>query len=274
VRSTGDCALDLAIGGEDLSILASREVLGTLPEWLGRFAAPGIGSGEARIELAVRGRPAHRWGVPARPEHVQVRESAPGEIAIEGAVSGKYSIAARCGTLDGAENVGAVDCLMRLALSAALPLGGGLLFHGAALVRPDGRAVAVCGASGAGKSTAAQALGAACDELIVLRPGEDGVELVATPWWQGSPMRRRCDSILCLVRGREPGLVRHRGGAAVRALAPHVVRYLALETIEPLILDLVGRVCERASVATAACPEGDAFVPFLEERLDSAGDAA
>jgi hypothetical protein len=163
---------------------------------------------------------------------------------------------------------------MRLALSAALPLSGGLLLHGAALVRPDGRAVAVCGASGAGKSTAAHALGAACDELIVLRPGEDGVEILATPWWHGSPLRRRCDSILCLVRGGESGLVRHRGGAAARTLARHVVRYLALESIEPVILELVRRVCERASVATAACPEGDAFVPFLERSLDAAGEVA
>jgi hypothetical protein len=274
VNPKTDSGLRLAIGGEELSIVASPEALGALPDWLGRFAAPGIGSSDARIELVVRDRPGHLWGAPARPDPVHVRESAPGEIAIEGAVSGRYSVAARSGCVDDAENVGAVDCLMRLALSAALPLGGGLLLHGAALVRPDGRAVAVCGASGAGKSTAAQALGAACDELIVLRPAGDGVELLATPWWHGSPLRRRCDSVLCLVRGREPGLVHHRGGAAARTLARHVVRYLALESIEPVILELVGRICERTSVATAACPEGDAFVPFLEERIDAAGELA
>ncbi|MFI5315201.1 MAG: hypothetical protein ACHQ6T_05850 [Myxococcota bacterium] len=249
-------------------------MLGALPDWLGRFEIPGVASREGRIELTVRGRAGHRWDVSARPEPVQVRESAPGEITIEGAVSGRYSVAARCGYVDDAENVGAVDCLMRLALSAALPVGGGLLLHGAALVRPDGRAVAVCGSSGAGKSTAAQALGAACDELIVLRPGENGVELLATPWWHGSPLRRRCDSILCLVRGGEPGLVHHRGGGAARTLARHVVRYLALESIEPVILELVRRVCERTSVATVACPEGDAFVPFLERWLDAAGEVA
>lgn len=272
--ATASSGFRLAIGGDELSIVAPAEVLGALPEWLGRFAASGVGSSRTPIELVVRGRPGHRWDAPARPEPVCARESAPGEIAIEGAVRGKYFVAARSGYVDDAENVGAVDCLIRLALSAALPRNGGLLLHGAALVRPDGRAVAVCGASGAGKSTAARALGAACDELIVLRPGEDGVELLATPWWQGSPLRRRCDLIVCLVRGREPGLVRNRGGEAARALAPHIVRYVALDSIEPAVLALVGRVCERACVVTAACPEGEAFVPFLAERIDAAGTLA
>src|SRR5262249_45909148 len=152
------------------------------------------------IQLAWRCHSGNAERYPQRPELVRVRERAPGEIAIEGPIRGSYSVPARRGLVDDGEAVGALDCLVRLAPSLELPASGALLLHGAAIVRPDGLAVAVCGASGAGKSTAARALGAACDELVVLRPGADGVEIHATPWWYGSPLRTRCAAVVCLAR--------------------------------------------------------------------------
>jgi hypothetical protein len=265
----------LAVAGEEISIFAPAQVLEALPSWLTVFESTGESASRgAPIELRVDLRASGRWGEPTILAKASLHETAPGAIEIAGAVRGGYSVATRTGFVADAVDVAALDCLLRLALSLSLPGAGGLLLHGAALVRPHGRAVAICGASGAGKSTAARALGAACDELIVLRPTANGVEILATPWWGGSPLRRPCDSIFLLERGRELGVDLHRGGRAVRALAPHVVRYLAVESVEPAILGLLARVCERVPVATAACPEGEAFIPFLEQRLDVAGSAA
>lgn len=260
--------LGLSIGGEEICVVASPAVLAAIRRRFGPF----VGSSSTRAPILLEVRESPRGFSPAfeQPEQAQVRQVGPEEIAIEGSVRGRYQVAARRGFVEDASGLGALDCLLRVALSSALPLGGSLLLHGAALAGPGGGALALCGASGCGKSTAAAALGALCDELVVLRPvrgAPSGVELRSTPYWQGQPLRARCDAVVCLLRGVRPELRWERGAAAARALAPHVVRYLALDRVERAILQLLGRVCESVQVATAACPEGDAFVPFLASCL-------
>jgi len=159
--------------------------------------------------------------------------------------------------------LGSVDLLLRFALSIVLPLRGGLLLHAAALRRPDREGLALCGAPGTGKSTAAAALEGACDELAVLRMESGEVELLSTPYWRGLPYQGRCADVIGLVRGRPAGLCELRSSEAVRLLLRHVVRYVVWEEVERTILKLAGDLCPRLRVREAACPEGAAFLPFL-----------
>lgn len=65
---------------------------------------------------------------------------------------------------------------------------GGMMFHGASLVSPEGRGVILCGQSGAGKTTLANKLEAAGykiinDENAVVMPDKDGrYYLFPVPW--------------------------------------------------------------------------------------------
>ena len=65
---------------------------------------------------------------------------------------------------------------------------GGMIFHGASLVSPEGRGVILCGQSGAGKTTLANKLEAAGykiinDENAVVMPDKDGrYYLFPVPW--------------------------------------------------------------------------------------------
>lgn len=199
--------------------------------------------------------------------NARVRVSPAHEITIEGAISGRYDVSTRRGFVQHARNLGDVDAMLRLVLSVSLPLRDALLVHGAALNNPLFGAVALCGASGTGKSTAAAAFGAACDELIVLRPENETVNLCATPYWRGIPLCAPCQGIVCLLRGGESAFAHQRGADAVRHLARHVVRFVSIEPAERAILRLMSLICEHTPVMTARCPEGDAYIPYLSEKL-------
>lgn len=262
-------SLNLSIGGEPIRIDAPPTILDAVGERYRRFLAPAPerAGGPRPIHLEIRARPGHfspRFEQPAR---IRVSEAAPGEIAMEGAVTGTFCLADREGYAEEPAGISAVDGLLRIGMSTALPMGGGLLLHAAGLGSPGDGAVALCGDSGTGKSTAGAALGASCDELVVLRPMPDGVDLHATPYWGGFPLRAPCRMVVCLLRGGKPRFVHLGGAAAVRSLLRYVVRYVAIRSVDHAILRLVCQVCERARVVTAVCPDGDAFVPFLKEQL-------
>ena len=130
--------------------------------------------------------------------------------------------------------------------------------------------MALCGDSQSGKSTAAAALGGFCDELVILRLSETGLELLSTPYWAGRPLRCRCAAVIGLERGAAvPGFRRLRGASIARMLLRHIIRYVAAERVDRAILHAVGAIAESAQVAVASCPEGKAFVPFLRERIGS-----
>jgi hypothetical protein len=269
VSPSRESILGLAIAGERFQFVSSSEILAAVAERFAPFATapPDAPRSRTPIVIEVRGRPGRFAPQYERPVEARILESAPGEFTIEGAVQGHYSVTARRGVIEDVSGLGAVDACLRLALSMALPLDGALLLHGAALRDGPDQGIALCGASGSGKSTAAAALGAYCDEHVVLRPTVSGLDLHSTPYWTGTPHRSRCATVVCLARGCNPGVVRLRGAAAVRALACHTVRYVAVERIDRAVLDLLCIVAARATVVSASCPEGDEFIPFLVDKL-------
>jgi hypothetical protein len=192
-------------------------------------------------------------------------------VQMTAGAEGEFLLAERAGVVRGATGLGAFDSLLRLALSLTLPLDGALLLHAAALksspATGDG-AVVLCGASGAGKSTAARALGAVCDELVMVRGLDDNFQVTATPYWQGQPSCERLSAIVCLERGA-PKWVPLRRGEAVRTLLAHAVRYAPLPRVDRALFEVVTRTVAHASVYRAVCPEGDAFLPFLTGSLNS-----
>ena len=264
-------ALDLMIGQERLSIAAPRFALEAVRRRYGAFeieAPPRRGAGPAPIRLRVQSRLSGFSPHYERPCEVVTRLSSRDEVVFEGGARGCYAAAGRCGVVYDAGGVGAVDVLVRTALSVALPLSGALLMHGAALTLGTTDGLALCGASGTGKSTAATAFGASSDEMLVLRPTEEGLEIAGTPYWAGRPLRRTCRDVVCLERGNSvPGVRGLRGGSIVRVLSRHLIRHVAIPRVDSAIISLLGAVATRARVRIASCPEGAAFLPFLEDHL-------
>jgi hypothetical protein len=171
------------------------------------------------------------------------------------------------GEIVGARHLGEVDGLFRLALSIALPARGALLVHAAA-VETGGMVTVLAAASGAGKSTAAAALGALSDELVVIHTS-GAIEGQGTPWWRGSPRRGRVTSLRCLERGAPSRRVL-RGVEALRAVLPHVIRYVAHSPTDRAQLAAAARLCASVPVERLRCPEGSAYLPCLRGALASA----
>src|SRR5262249_44580267 len=128
------------------------------------------------------------------------------------------------------------------------------------------------GESGAGKSTVAQALGAACDELTVVRPHPRGALLHATPYWLGRPLESEARALVCLGRAtRGPSGSRLRGAPAGRAILEHVVRYVCVAATDEVVLSLAADLAMRVDVLSAICPTGSRFLPFLFQGMAQNG---
>jgi hypothetical protein len=194
-------------------------------------------------------------------------------VTLLGTAEGRFELATRTGQLDGVAGLGPIDSMLRAALSLVLPEAGALLLHGALVPGADGTATVFVGRSGAGKSTVARAFGAACDELVVVRPVGDLLRVSATPYWQGRPFEAVCRTLVCLERGT-PRVAPVRGAEAARLLARHVVRYVAWPPAERAILACVAAAVGRTAMIDAVCPTGSAFLPFLERALDLSRVAA
>jgi hypothetical protein len=163
--------------------------------------------------------------------------------------------AMQAGRVDAARDLGVVDAGIRLALSLLLPRRGAILLHASAVTR----GLVFAGASGAGKSTAAAALGPAlADELVVVRAGT----VYGTPYWNGRAESVAIDRIVILERGA-PAHAELTGSRAIAALSPHVVRYRP--AADGIILDVLAQLSVR--IMRAVCPTGDAFLPALRAIL-------
>ena len=259
-------ALRLDIGGEVLLIEAAAEVLAAVEQRYGRFAV--MRPARMPIEIVVQERPGG-----FRPTYERPVDGAPllltdDVITFDGPVRGRFEVARRRGYVEDVTGLGPVDLLVRVALSVCLPQDGALLLHAAVLPRASGEGLALCGASGSGKSTAARFFGGACDELAVLSPMADGVEILSTPYWQGRPFRARCQEIVCLERGATPGLRTPGGAEALRVLMRHVIHHASIEEIERSTLSVAAGICAQVGVTVATCPAGERFLPFLAAHLE------
>jgi len=207
-----------------------------------------------------------RWigGAYARPRDMKFVVRGPSVSWADEGVLGEYDTLARRGRLSGAAGPADLDALLRLALALTLPQDGALLLHGAALMAPP---VALCGASGAGKTTAAAALGGACDEWVVLRPNEDGVTLHSTPYWRGRPFSTRCRAVFVLGKGGTPSVRPLMGVAALHALLGSSVQPDGGRS-ERRLFELAASICRAVRVVSVRCPEGDRYLPFLEAALE------
>jgi len=258
----------LAIGGQEIQIRAPGPVMDLVAQRYGPFAKPSSRPTDTvPIVVEVTGHARTFSSIIERSPRVRVSACSSHELTITGAISARYDLASRSGFIEHARNLGDIDTMLRLVLSVTLPLTGALLIHGAALNNPRFGAMALCGDSGAGKSTAAAAFGAACDELIVLRPENETINLYATPYWRGVPLCAPCQGVVCLLRGGEPAFAHQHGAGALRHLARHMVRFVSIEAVERAILRLLGLVCKHTPVTTARCPDGDAYIPYLTEKL-------
>jgi hypothetical protein len=259
----------LAIAGEKIQVNAPSAIIDLVVRRYAAFAIkqPSACSNLSPIVIEVTSRTPTFSAYFERSPKARVLARNAREVTIDGAITGRYDIFARRGLVEQAQCLGDIDTMLRLILSIALPLGGGLLMHGAALNNPLFGAIALCGESGTGKSTAAAALGAACDELLVLRPENNTVNLCATPYWRGVPLCTPCQGAVCLTRGGEPAFAFEHGGEALRHLARHVVRFVPIEETERAIFALLTFVCKYTPVLSARCPEGDAYIPYLSEKL-------
>jgi hypothetical protein len=258
----------IAIGGEEIQINAPGAVIDCVARRHGPFVrARSRINDRAPIVIEVTSQTRAFSSIIERSPKARVRAPSPNEITIDGAITARYDVSARKGFIKHAKNLGDIDTMLRLVLSVTLPLANALLMHGAALNNSRFGAMALCGDSGAGKSTAAEAFGAACDELIVLRPENETVNLCATPYWRGVPLEAPCQGVVCLLRGGEPAFVHERGAGAIRQLTRHVVRFISFERTERAILRLLSLIAQRTPIMTARCPGGDAYIPYLSEKL-------
>lgn len=152
---------------------------------------------------------------------------------------------------------------------------GALLLHACGVIIGD-RGYVFFGPSGAGKTTVARlAQGYAevlCDENVVLRVAERGVELVSTPFWGFSTppdlIRRTNRSaplagLYSLVHSPQFSLAPMTPGHAVAALLD--TEKVATERTESAAawLDVAGRIVERIPVHTLGFPPTTELWSFL-----------
>jgi hypothetical protein len=256
------------IGGIAITLEGSAEVCAAAAARYRSFLTPPPGSRAVRlrIDAAACFDPAYE-----RPAPITLSAVSPTEVRLAGALEGRFDLGRREGFVEQATGLGAIDGLVRAALSLVLPLESALLLHGALVPTTDEGALILCGASGAGKSTAAARLGACCDELTVVRQvAGGGFAAWSTPYWGGLPFAAPCRRIVALERGLPDVQMAPDSTAGLRWLAPHVVRYACLPLVERAILTTLAAIARSTPIQRARCPEGDAFVPFLRAGLGAA----
>ena len=271
--TVGGLTVRLAGGsGAPARELEELEMARALVERFGGFvSAPGTAAADVTLDVSVAGDFSSEFHLESAELSLRIATARDGgRVILDGASHGWFDAGAGRGALTGATHLGEVDALVRLALAMSLPRRGALLMHGAAVAldEPSGSVTVLVGASGTGKSTAAAALGAGLgDELIVLHPSDDGLEASATPYWFGAPARRRVARLVCLARGGGGARTRLTGGAALRSVAPHLVRYVVDGEGDRAAFTLLATACSHVVVERFDCPEGAAFVPFLRAAL-------
>jgi hypothetical protein len=192
-------------------------------------------------------------------------------LRVEGDCGAVLDLEAGRGAVESGDAVAAVDVLLRLSLSTCTVENGWVLFHAAAVALKSGGCALLLGHSGAGKSTAARTFGSFCDEWVLARPGVSGVEAASTPYWNGKPGGANCEAMICLGRSSQPRVDRLRGGEGIRALLPHVVRFVRREAADRALLCTLGNLVERVPVFRAQAVIGPGFAEWLRAEMGRLG---
>ncbi len=144
------------------------------------------------------------------------------------------------------------DTLVRAAVAWRLAEEGALLLHASA-VRRSGNAVVFFGASGAGKSTVARAIGnALADELVQVRRRGNAWIVRGTPWWGSSAESAPLDRLVWLVRGEIPSVRRAGGRELFLALSREAGRYFPEPGFQRRLFEMCADLATLGAVRVAA----------------------
>ncbi|NOZ22957.1 MAG: hypothetical protein GXP25_17910 [Planctomycetes bacterium] len=162
-------------------------------------------------------------------------------------------------------SLGSVDSILRIAYALHSLGRGAVLFHSASL-RMDGKAMALIGGTGAGKSDLSKRLGAEVfsDELTMIRDHGDGLWIHGTPFHGQFPTFANAKAPLSTVialreRPEDPAI--DTKGAAVRFLMKHAFFFGNAPQTSELLLSRIVRIVESVPVR-----------PFLLDRSRGEND--
>lgn len=167
----------------------------------------------------------------------------------------------------------AIDTLLRISLSLVAHKANWLLLHGAAIQLESGGCALLVGDSNAGKSTAAKSFESYCDEWVLLNAGAESPRAAGTPYWNGHSRMAGCEAIFCLRKSESPDLRYLRNSCAVRALMPHIVRWIQANDTDQRNFENACKAARSIPVFQADCPTGDRYIPFLDQAASKAGFA-
>ncbi|HET6922878.1 MAG TPA: hypothetical protein VFI16_06995 [Anaeromyxobacteraceae bacterium] len=223
------------------------------------------------LRLTAAPGPDHGRGVATGPARLVARSVDARTIQFHGDCRGTLDVERGIGRIDHGQPLESLDALLRLGLAAIAPARGWLLLHGAAIDLRDGAGLALLGASGAGKSTAAATFESRCDDLVLVAPRRCGVEIAGTPYWRGRPGTAPGSLIVCLEKGGRARARRLRPVEALRAIARHVIRFCAVPATDALALAVLRALASEVPVLAVSCPEGPEYLPFLAGTLADFG---
>ena len=219
--------LTLAIAGIGVTIECNNvELIEGLRRRYDGFIAPD----HAHLKLAVQlNRPRHS----AKPLSDQPMTFRDGVLHIASPdLSGLIDVASGVGQLSLAsmQSVDEVDYFVRVAYALLAFRAGGLLLHGAGIVR-HGRAYLFFGHSGSGKTTVARNSPndlVLNDDLVLLLPQDDRWLVYSTPFWNPSQVRHAgaqwapLAALFRLVQNRQVYVEKMRRGQAIAELIASV----------------------------------------------------
>ncbi|MEW6358716.1 MAG: hypothetical protein AB1696_20440 [Planctomycetota bacterium] len=149
-------------------------------------------------------------------------------------------------------SLGSVDSILRIAYALHSIGRGAVLFHSASL-RMDGKAMALIGGTGAGKSELSKRLGAEVfsDELTMIREQDSAMWIHGTPFHGQFPKFANAKaplSIIIALRERAEAPPIETNAAAVRFLMRHVFFFGDAPQTSELLLTQITRIVNRVPV--------------------------
>jgi hypothetical protein len=184
---------------------------------------------------------------------------------------GDVDTSARVATIAVAPRETAVDSALRVVMSLALAIDGGLMVHAASLARGD-RGYVFAGPSGSGKTTLARLSDATLlsDELSIVRIDAGRVRCHGTPFW-GELARggdNRAVPLAAFYRLRKASAHRRRPlarGAALAALLENVMWFSRDAAAVRRVVEVAGAIIERVPCYELEFRRDDGFWTVVED---------